>query len=133
MRERFSETQILEFLRTAAAGTPVMELCWNHCFRRSTFRAWKAKYGGEIADGVRQLEELERERGVDKRPSRQLGVEWSYILLRYSPPTSNKAFVICPSEHTRTVFISSAKTFPSSITVCCSFASAAGAAFALRA
>ena len=61
MRERFSETQILEFLRLAAAGTPVMELCWNHCFSRSTFRAWKARYGGAIADGARQLEELEHE------------------------------------------------------------------------
>ena len=45
MRARFTRTQILGFLREAAAGTPVMELCWNHCFSRSTFRAWKAKYG----------------------------------------------------------------------------------------
>ena len=50
----------------------------------------------------------------------------AYMLLRYCPPTSNSALVICPSEHTRTVFISSANTLPSSITVCLSFASAAG-------
>jgi putative transposase len=49
MRGRFSEAQILDFLRAAAAGTPVMELCWNHCFSRSTFRAWKSKYGDAIA------------------------------------------------------------------------------------
>jgi putative transposase len=49
MRPRFSEAQILGFLREAAAGTPVMDLCWNHCFSRSTFRAWKAKYGAAVA------------------------------------------------------------------------------------
>jgi hypothetical protein len=48
VKERFSEAQILDFLREAAAGTPVMDLCWNHCFSRSTFRAWKAKYGHAI-------------------------------------------------------------------------------------
>jgi len=45
MRKRFSEEQIRRFLREAAAGTPIIDLCWNHCFSRSTFRAWKAKYG----------------------------------------------------------------------------------------
>ena len=34
------------------------------------------------------------------------------MLRRYCPPTSNSALVICPSEHTRTVFISSANTLP---------------------
>src|SRR5512147_2852873 len=46
-----------------------------------------------------------------------------YMLRRYCPPTSNSAFVIWPSEHTRTVFTSSANTLPSSTTVCLSFAS----------
>jgi len=44
-RGRFSEAQIRGFLGEAAAGTPIVELCWNHCFSRSTFRAWKARYG----------------------------------------------------------------------------------------
>jgi hypothetical protein len=64
---------------------------------------------------------------------RAAGFALDYMLLRYSPPTSNSALVICPSEHTRTVFISSAKTLPSSITVRLSFSSAFGAVFALRA
>ena len=61
MRGRFSEAQILEFLRAAAAGTPVIDLCWNHCFSRSTFRAWKAKYGEAISDNAARLDQLERE------------------------------------------------------------------------
>jgi putative transposase len=61
MRLRFSDTQILGFLREAAAGTPVMELCWNHCFSRSTFRAWKAKYGAAIDIETGRLRQLELE------------------------------------------------------------------------
>jgi len=61
MRLRFSEAQILGFLREAAAGTPVMDLCWNHCFSRSTFRAWKARYGAAIDGEAGRLKQLERE------------------------------------------------------------------------
>jgi len=61
MKSRFSERQIVGFLREAAAGTPVMEVCWNHCISRSTFRAWKAKYGAAIDAEVGRLKELERE------------------------------------------------------------------------
>jgi putative transposase len=59
MRGRFSEAQILDFLRKAAAGTPVVELCWNYCFSRSTFRAWKAKYGAAIDTETGRLKQLE--------------------------------------------------------------------------
>ena len=41
-----------------------------------------------------------------------------YIFLRYCPPTSNSAFVICPSEQTRTASISTSNTFLFSITAC---------------
>ena len=58
-RNRFSEAQIRGFLREAAAGTPIVELCWNHCFSRSAFRVWKAKYGatsGAAADRTSRFE-----------------------------------------------------------------------------
>jgi hypothetical protein len=52
MRRRFSKEQIIGILREAAAGTPIMDLCWNHCFSRSTFHAWKAKYGDSMSGGA---------------------------------------------------------------------------------
>jgi putative transposase len=61
MRQRFSEAEILRFLREAAAGTPVIDLCWNHCFSRSTFRAWKAKYGAAIEAEAGRLKQLDVE------------------------------------------------------------------------
>jgi putative transposase len=61
MRGRFSEAQIVGFLREVAAGTPVVELCWTHSFSRSTFRAWKVKYGAAIDAEEGQLQDLELE------------------------------------------------------------------------
>jgi putative transposase len=61
MRLRFTKTQILGFLREAEAGVPVMDLCWNNCFSRATFRAWKAKYGEQIEAKTKRLKQLEAE------------------------------------------------------------------------
>ena len=63
VRRRFTEAQILGLLREAGAGTPLMDLCWNHCISRSTFRAWKAKYGAASDVDVKtdRLQQLELE------------------------------------------------------------------------
>jgi hypothetical protein len=42
----------------------------------------------------------------------------AYMLRRYCPPTSNSAFVICPSEQQRTASISTSNTLRFSITAC---------------
>jgi len=61
VRRRFSQAQILGFLREAAAGTPIMDLCWNHCFSRSTFHTWKAKYGELVySQGRRRTRDAHR-------------------------------------------------------------------------
>ena len=61
MRKRFSETQIHAFLRAVAAGTPVIDVCWNHCISRSTFYGWKARHGAAIDAEIVGLRALERE------------------------------------------------------------------------
>jgi putative transposase len=61
MKQRLSEAQIRGFLRDAAAGMPVMDLCWNHCFSRATFRAWQSKYGAAIDTDIGRLKQLELE------------------------------------------------------------------------
>src|SRR3989304_3896970 len=53
-----------------------------------------------------------------------------YMLLLYCPPTSNSAWVICPSEQTRTASISTANTFSSRITAWRSRSSIAGESLA---
>ena len=46
-----------------------------------------------------------------------VGQAMRYMFLRYCPPTSNSASVICPSEHTRTASTSTSNTLPLAITV----------------
>ena len=84
MRRRFSEAQILGFLREAAAGTPVMELCWNHCFSRSTFRAWKTKYGAAIDIETGRLTQLELENARLRRALARASPD----LVRFAPIAS---------------------------------------------
>lgn len=60
-KSRFTETQILKFLKEAEAGVPVGDLCRQYGFGKSTFYKWKAKYGGMDASALRRMKELEEE------------------------------------------------------------------------
>lgn len=46
MKKRFTEEQIIGFIKEAEAGLPVDALCRKHGFGNSTFYKWKAKFGG---------------------------------------------------------------------------------------
>src|SRR3989475_777095 len=76
-----------------------------------------------IARAVRQLRAI----GVGALESGACRQEvLSYMLRRYWPPTSNKAWVICPSEQTRTPALSTPKTSSLRITAWRSRSSMAG-------
>lgn len=46
MKKRFTETQIIGFLKEALAGMRVKELCRRHGFSDAAFYGWRAKFGG---------------------------------------------------------------------------------------
>lgn len=46
MKKRFTEEQIIGFLKQAAAGTPIKELCRKHSFSDGSFYLWRQKFGG---------------------------------------------------------------------------------------
>ena len=46
MKRRFTEEQIIGFLKQAEAGVAVKELCRKHGFSDASFYTWRAKYGG---------------------------------------------------------------------------------------
>ena len=46
LKKRFSEEQIIGFLKQAEAGVPVMELCRQYGFSDASFYTWRAKFGG---------------------------------------------------------------------------------------
>ena len=49
MKKRYTEEQIIGFLREADAGLPVKELCRKHGFSEPSYYAWKAKFGSSAA------------------------------------------------------------------------------------
>ena len=61
MKKRFSEEQIIGFLREAEAGMPVKELCRQHGFSEASYYLWKSKFGGMSVPEAKRLKELDAE------------------------------------------------------------------------
>ncbi|BDM63001.1 hypothetical protein NFHSH190041_31190 [Shewanella sp. NFH-SH190041] len=58
---RYTDSQIINILKQAEAGTPVPELCREHGMSSATFYKWRAKYGGMDASLMARMKELEDE------------------------------------------------------------------------
>jgi putative transposase len=64
MKKRFTEEQIIGFLKEAEAGMPVKELCRTHGFSDASFYTWRAKFGGmEVSEARRLRDWRTRTRG----------------------------------------------------------------------
>jgi len=61
MKKRFTEEQIIGFLREAEAGVQVKELCRLHGFSEASFYLWHSKFGGMNVSDAKRLKELEAE------------------------------------------------------------------------
>lgn len=61
MKKRFTDEQIIGFLKQAAAGTPIKELCRKHGFSDASFYLWRRKFGGMDVPDAKRLRELEAE------------------------------------------------------------------------
>ncbi|WP_156880485.1 IS3 family transposase [Thermomonas fusca] len=61
MKKRFTEEQIIGFLREAEAGVPVKELCRRHGFSEASYYLWRSKFGGMSVPDAKRLKELETE------------------------------------------------------------------------
>ena len=46
MKKRFTEEQVIGFLREADAGMPVKDLCRRHGFSEASYYLWRGKFGG---------------------------------------------------------------------------------------
>ncbi|WP_085942648.1 IS3 family transposase [Acidovorax sp. NO-1] len=66
-KSRFTEEQIIGFLKQAEAGMPIKELCRNGGFSDATFYKWRAKFGGMQVSEAQRLRELESENAKLKR------------------------------------------------------------------
>ena len=66
-KSRFTEEQMIGFLKQAEAGMPIKELCRNGGFSDATFYKWRAKFGGMQVSEAQRLRELESENAKLKR------------------------------------------------------------------
>ncbi len=67
MKKRFTEEQIIGFLKEAEAGVSVKELCRKHGFSDGAFYLWRSRYGGMEVSEARRLRELESENAKLKK------------------------------------------------------------------
>lgn len=66
-KSKYTEEQIIGFLKQAEAGVSVKELCRKYGFSDAAFYKWRARFGGmEVAD-AKKLRELEQENAKLKR------------------------------------------------------------------
>ena len=61
MKKRFSETQIIGFLREAETGVPIKDLCRRHGFSEASYYLWRSKFGGMSVSDAKRLKELDAE------------------------------------------------------------------------
>jgi putative transposase len=64
---RFTDEQIIGFLKQAEAGMPIKELCRKGGFSDAAFYKWRAKFGGMDSSDAKRLRELEAENSKLKK------------------------------------------------------------------
>ena len=66
-KSKFTEEQMIGFLKQAEAGMAVADICRKGGFSDATFYKWRAKFGGMDASDARRLRELESENAKLKK------------------------------------------------------------------
>ncbi len=76
MKKRFSDEQIVGFLREAQTGSKTVEqLAREHGFGVNSFYVWKRKFGAMAEPDVKRYRELEKENARLKRLLAERDVE----------------------------------------------------------
>ena len=67
MKKRFTEEQIIGFLKEADAGVAIKELCRRHGFSEASYYLWRSKFGGMDVSDAKRLKALEAENAKLKK------------------------------------------------------------------
>jgi putative transposase len=67
VKKRFSEEQIIGFLREGDKGIAVKELCRKHGFSEASYYLWRSKFGGMDVSDAKRLKALEAENAKLKK------------------------------------------------------------------
>lgn len=66
-KKRFTEQQIIGFLKESEAGVAVKDLCRKYGFSDAAFYKWRSRFGGMEVSDARRLRELEAENSKLKK------------------------------------------------------------------
>ena len=67
MKNRYSDEQIIGFLKEAESGISVKDLCRRHGFSEASFYSWRSKFGGIDVSEAKRLKALEAENAKLKK------------------------------------------------------------------
>jgi len=67
VKKRYSEEQIIGFLKEAESGVKLKDLCRRHGFSEGSYYLWRSKYGGMDVSDAKRLKTLEAENARLKR------------------------------------------------------------------
>ena len=83
-KSRFTDEQIIGFLKQVEGGVPVKDLCRKHGFSDATFYKWRSRLGGLDVSEARRLRE--RESDVDAAGAARTLLLNAKRECRYGPP-----------------------------------------------
>lgn len=69
MKKRFTDEQIIAFLKEASKGVSIKNLCRKHGFSDASFYQWRRRFGGTDVAAAKALPAMEAERAELKKPS----------------------------------------------------------------
>ncbi len=61
MKKRFSESQVIRFLREAETGIPIKDPCRQRWVSETSYYLWRGKFGGMGVSDAKRLKELDAE------------------------------------------------------------------------
>jgi putative transposase len=67
VKKRYTEEQIIGFLKQADAGVAVKDLCRKHGFSEASYYLWRSKFGGMDVSDAKKLKALESENAKLKK------------------------------------------------------------------
>ena len=98
MKKRYTEAQIIGFLKEAESGIPVKELCRKHGFSDASFYAWRSKYGGM------EVSEIKRKKGLEQENARLKKLLAETMLDKEDLSVTLKKKVLTPSARRQAVW-----------------------------
>ncbi|PPU79276.1 IS3 family transposase, partial [Xanthomonas populi] len=61
MKKRFTDEQVIGFLREAESGVAIKDLCRRHGVSEASYSMWHSKFGGMRVPDAKRLKDLEAE------------------------------------------------------------------------